>query len=547
MPQQKETPQEEKVLENALSPIVNRLIDKNFANSGDKIATQIAPLIGGAIREQIKSQKDDIVDALYPVMGNMISKFVTKSLEELLHKINEQIQHGLSVNAIKRKIKAKVKGVSETELLLQESSHAKIKAALLIDKESGSLLCKVEDENASLTDADMLASMMSAIRSFVNEWVESNEKHHELGEIEYGGNKIIIEASGYSYLAVIVEGAAYRQTYEKIRHTLEKIILHYGDDIKNFNGNFELFPKEAIKTEMLALLKEESAQSEPEDKKISPLLWVLPLLLIGYFSYLFYQDYQDENYEKRIEKLISQSPTLSPFKIDVIVDNKVATITGRLPFKYHKDLVEKLLQKVDGLKAVHNEIKITPTLTDPMQVSANIAYLLKGLNLNKHNNIDYNFDYNKLALNGYVTNKETKEKLLKALKTIQGIQTIEDHIEVKSPEFHTDLYFKTASSELNNSAKERLLELVKIIKDSKTTAPISIKAYSDMVGEVQSNRALAQKRVKSIKNFLQEQNHLTNEINTEIFDRPPEGVDAKKEPHKARCIKVALESKKSHV
>ena len=534
---------EEEALESALSPIVNKLIDKNFENSGDKIATQMAPLIGGAIKEQIKSQKDDIVDALYPVMGNMISKFVTKSLEELFNKINEQIQNGLSAKAIKRKIKAKLKGVSETELLLQESSEANIKAALLIHKESGSLLCKVESKNTNLNDADMLASMMSAIRSFVNEWVNNNENHQELGEIEYGGNKIIIEASGNSYLAVIVEGAAYTKTYEKIRHTLEQIVLHYAQDIQDFQGSFENFPKDEIAKELEKLLLSNHDTQEVK-KRTSPILFIIPLLLIGYISYISYKHYEDEQLQEKIISRINETPQLTPFKIDINVEKKVAQIKGKVPFAYHKELIDKELKKFSSLKAVHNNIQVIPTLTDPMQVSANIAYLLRGVNLIPNTNIGYNFDYNTLQLFGTAPNKQLKEKLLKELHNIPGITTIKENIAVKEPKISLELYFDTSSTELNNDAKTKLLKAIKLLKQSGSKATLRLRAYSDMIGDKEKNRILAQKRVLSIQTFLEE-NGLKNSIKTTILDIPPPHVDPKKDPKKARCITLTLQSEAS--
>jgi len=546
MSYKKELSPEEEALENALLPIINRLIDKNFENADDKISAKIAPLIGGAIREQIKNQKDDIVDALYPVMGNMISKFVTKSFEDLLNKINDKIQNGLSAEAIKRKIKAKLRGISESELLLQESSSAKIKAALLIHKESGSLLCKVEDENATLSDADMLASMMSAIRSFVNEWINNNESYKELGEIEYGGNKIIIEASGHSYLAVIVEGATYKDTYEEIRHVLEEIVSKYAQELRGFNGSYENFPKEEIQHSLEKLFLKTPPEATPKSKR-SPLLWIIPTLLIAYLAYLFYNDYVDDQYEKRITSMIEQTPVLTPFKINVDVEDKIATITGKLPFAYHKQRVDELLEKVDGLKAVHDKITIIPTLTDPMQVSANIAYLIKGINLNKDNNINYTFDYNTLTLQGYLADEKMKRKLLQALHMIHGIHTIKDNTKIKVVEFHTNLYFKTASTKIDGTTQKKLLELTNIIKKSHTNETIMIQAFSDMIGNSKDNRELAKNRVQNIKKFLQKSNHLTNNIKIEIYNTPPAGIDPKLEPHKARCIKISLQGNKSNV
>ena len=540
MSQKKETINEEEALESALSPMVNRLIDKNFENSGDKIASQIAPLIGGAIREQIKSQKDDIVDALYPVMGNMISKFVTKSLEELLNKINDQIQNGLSTKAIKRKIKAKIKGVSETELLLEESSEAKIKAALLIHKESGSLLCKVEDENAGLSDADMLASMMSAIRSFVNEWVDANASHQELGEIEYGGNKIIIEASGYSYLAVIVEGPSYTKTYAKIRSTLEQIVFKYADDIKKFQGNFENFPKKSIEDELKNLLQSDDNPKQKEAGKKHPIIYLLPLILIAYLSWNFYNNYQDEQLQKSIEDVLYNTPQLTPFRIDSNVDDKVVTLKGNVPFEYHKKLAQQKVENITDIKELHNNIKVTPTLTDPMQVSANIAYLIKGVNLNRDTNINYNFDYNKLTLEGYTASRTLKEQLLKALSNIKGIESIQENISLKEPNIDTDIYFDTASSKLNDATIAKLTDVIKKLKESNTKTTIELKAYSDMIGDKKSNRALAQKRVTNIVHYLKTEGELQNSIESKVFDTPPPGIDPQKNPKKARRITLTL-------
>jgi len=546
MSQNNKTTKEEEALESALSPIVNKLIDKNFESSGDKIATQMAPLIGGAIREQIKSQKDDIVDALYPVMGNMISKFVTKSLEDLLNKINEQIQNGLSTRSIKRKIKAKLKGVSETELLLQESSEADIKAVLLIHKESGSLLCKVEDKEGELSDADMLASMMSAIRSFVNEWISTNKADHELGEIEYGGNKIIIEASGYSYLAVIVEGAAYKKTYEQIRSVLSEIILEHGDTIKAFEGNYENLKQEAIANKLKKLLLTNKDPQKEKKKRKSPLLFLLPLLLVAYLSYLFYQDYKDEELQRKISSLIQHTPQLLPFKIDVEVKNGLATIRGMVPFAYHKELLEKKLKEIKQTNNINNNLQIVPTLTDPMQVSANIAYLLKGINLDPQTNINYTFDYNKLTLFGKTSSNTKKEQILQALKEIKGIQTLEEKIKISIPKINLKIYFERSATTLNNKTKDQLRKIANLLKQNNITKTLKLQAYSDMIGSKAKNRALAQMRIESIIEFLQQEG-LTNKIETAIFDNPPPGVDPKIDPSKARQIRVTLESGEENV
>ena len=541
MPTNKKVTDESDALEEALAPIVNKLIDKNFENSQEKLAVQIAPLIGVAIKEQIKSQKNDIVDALYPVMGNMISKFVTKSLEEMLHKINAQIQNGLSTKAIKRKIKAKIKGVSETELLLQENSSAQIKSVLLIHKESGILLAKVEKSSHGLNDPDMLASMMTAIRSFVNDWIANDDNYQELGEIEYGGNKIIIEASGNSYLAIIVEGAAYTKTYEAIRDVFSTLVSRYGDQIQAFDGDMKNIPLDEIKELLQTLLLEET-QLQEEKKKIHPLLLLLPLLLIGWFSYSFYTNYIDTQLEKKVIDKLSHTPQLILYKIDTQVKDKKLTLSGNVPYEYYKNLTEKTLQNIEGLSSIKNEILVLPTLSDPMQISTQIAYYLAGLEVNKYIRLYYTFDFTTLTIKGSVPTQNIKEKILEGLKKIKGIKEMKEEIKILPPKVNTLIYFAASSSKLNLESQAKLIALISKLKSTNNTSVLVLKVYSDKIGSLERNRYHAKQRLKTVKNFLREQGQLKNEIKSEIIDSLFPGTN-KNNPDESRCIHISLERK----
>jgi len=530
---------ESQALEEALEPIVNKLIDKNFENSQEKLATQIAPLIGVAIKEQIRSQKDDIIDALYPVMGNMISKFVTKSLEEMLHKINAQIQNGLSTKTIKRKIKAKMKGVSETELLLQENSSAQIQSVLLIHKESGILLAKVEKSSHGLNDPDMLASMMTAIRSFVNDWIANDGNYQELGEIEYGGNKIIIEASGSSYLAIIVEGAAYAKTYETISEVFATLVSRYGDAIQAFDGDIQNIPLDEIKELLQTLLLEET-QLQEEKKKIHPLLILLPILLILWFLYNLYTNYLDTQLQDEVNNKLSHTPQLLLYKIDTKVKDKELTLSGNLPYEYYKNLTEKTLQNIEGLESIKNEINVVPIQSDPMQISAHIAYYIKGLQIDKDIHLSYTFDFTTLKIEGSVANKELKKEILAELDKIQGIQKIEDKIKVVPLKIEKFIYFQKNSSRLDLTSQNKLITIINKLHNTKNTDTLVLNAYSDKIGSIEHNRYLAKKRVKQVEKFLKEHGGITNPIKSEIFDSYFPGMD-ETHPNKSRCIHISLQ------
>ncbi len=95
------------------------------------------------------------------------------------------------------------------------------------------LLSHAQSQENEVTESEMIASMLTAIRSFINDWVDKNEKYQEINTIEYGGSKIILEASGYSYLAVIANGSVSQNVINNIHEVLSTLVSKYAKEIKD--------------------------------------------------------------------------------------------------------------------------------------------------------------------------------------------------------------------------------------------------------------------------------------------------------------------------
>jgi len=536
----KKTAQEDDALYNAFSPIVNRLIDENFESSQDKIALQMAPLIGSAIREQIRSHKDDVVDALYPVLGNMISRYVTKTLEETLNTINQQIQNGLSFKTISRKIRAKLQGVSETELLLNESSTSKIRALLLIHKETGIILAEAHNPNTPLAEPEMVASMMSAIRSFVNDWIDKNESHNELGEIEYGGNKIILEDSGYSYLAVIVDGAAYSKTYESIRKTLEAVVIDHGKDIKEFNGDLSSFANIDIYKKISSLLSNEPDKNETKTK-IHPLIYIIPIILLGFISFNLYKQYIDNNISQEVKYKISNNAQLAPYNILVKTEDKTVFLEGQVPFQYYKDLTQDILKNIDGIKDAENQIKVISTLQDPMQISSNISYLLNGLNANDGINLTYSYNYPNLEINGETWDKQRRLKVVEEINAIKNIHNIKFNIHIVPPSISEIIYFNKGSAKLTKESELQLVVLSQKLSTLDKDLTLFVNGYSDNTGTLAANTYIVDKRVSNVTAVLKQKVNIHQIINITSNYHSPKDINASLTPQSARCVIISLQ------
>ncbi len=126
----------------AIAPEIAIAIREQITLDRDAISDALGSEMGKAIKTQIELEKDAMVDALYPVIGSTISKY----LIEVVRSIEEKVENTLSVDGFKRKIRARLRGVSEAELILQEAVGYSIQAIFLIDKDSGLILEEVQPD-----------------------------------------------------------------------------------------------------------------------------------------------------------------------------------------------------------------------------------------------------------------------------------------------------------------------------------------------------------------------------------------------------------------
>lgn len=512
---EKSSIKDEKLLTEALSPVVYKLIDQNFVESKDKITKQLSPLITQAIKEQIKNQKDEMVDVLYPILGNMISKYVSKTFEEMMNTINDQITNGLSFETYSRKIKAKIKGVSEAELLLNENAIASIRSVFLIHKETGIVLSHAEHEENPINEPEMIASMMTAIRSFVNEWIEQNKANHEIGTIEYGGSKIILEASGYSYLAVIVDGLVSTKTNERIRGVLENIVLENGEEIKNFNGDLSALPKEELQKKLTTLIYKN--ETKKKSKKTHPLIYILPILLISWLAWIFYNNHIDNSIKQNANKILYKNPKLTMYRISANTEEKVLTLKGVVPSLELKQIAQKNVENIKNIKEIKNHIIVIEQEKISL-IKEKVEFLLTALNLNKDIDLKYTLNNkNELTLSGELKNKKDKKFILKQFQNLSEISSIKDNIAIIPPFLDILIYFDLNSSQIKPDEEKKLIKLIDKLSNADENLVLKVIVSNDSIGSDNLNEKLNKKRFDNVKKYLESKGKISQEI--KLFDK----------------------------
>lgn len=231
---------EPQVVARQISPVLVPVISERVRQDQDEFAHAVAPVIGPAIRHQIRAAKDDIIDSLYPLIGLIIGKAIAEAMRELTRNIDARLRQGLDIKSRLRGLFARLRGVSEAELLLRESLPFTIQHVFLIQRSSGILLAHLSNLDEELKDTDLISGMLTAIRDFVRD--SFGEQESELEEISYGQERILIKGGSLAYLAVVLEGIEPSGYGALIEDVIRQVNLQFEGELRAFSGEMDRLP-----------------------------------------------------------------------------------------------------------------------------------------------------------------------------------------------------------------------------------------------------------------------------------------------------------------
>lgn len=217
-----------------LSLHVDPIIDEKLEEFIEEIPKTLGPTITEALKTEIANSKNEVVEALYPIMGKMIKKYIQNEIRLLSERINQQTRKAFS---FKRFFTSKKTGVSQADLIIQESTQARIEQLMVIEKGSGLLIS--EFSKTAHIEEDVIAAMLTAIKSFVEDAFETDKQ--ELNHIEYDTYHIHIQNFSSYYIAVVISGVFNVIFKNKLEDKLLDFAQHHIN--KTDLGNKKIFDK----------------------------------------------------------------------------------------------------------------------------------------------------------------------------------------------------------------------------------------------------------------------------------------------------------------
>ena len=511
--------QEHAAFENAVVHALNALIEHGSKESYESVIEKISPLIYQELHRYTTSHKEQVSDLLYPVVGGMISKYVSQMLQDMMNDINAKIQHGLSIQNIKRKIRAKVQGIDESELLLYESLPVHIKAVLLIHKPMGAVIVHRVDEGDSIDEPEMVGSMLTALTDFINNWIHKQEEFHDVNEINYGGSKIYLESSGHSYLAVLLDGQTTQDVITTTNKVLETILDNYATPIQKFDGDLSSLPTQQIK-ELFTPLFELNHHNTPINQ--TPSKWPLAIIALFLFTlggWLYYMQYQKDHFEAMISERIHTNAHLALYAIDTSWKDNTLVITGKVPNQKLKDEIFNVVMTKKFPYTIDNKVVVVEPLKDYAKSKRLIAKQIALLNSDLHTNLSYEVTNGVITISGETA---SPQKLKQAVDIITELDAI-THLYVNVMDIsndHYNLYFKSGRSTIEKHHVP-LLETVASLLHKHPQTHLSVIGYSSPSKVVTHNTSLAKSRAQNATAALITLGVAPQRITTQWMSQPP--------------------------
>lgn len=204
---------------------VDPIIDEKLGYVREHFPELFGPALTQAIKQQIRDSREEVIDALYPIIGKLIKKYLVVELTALSEKIDRQIEQAFSWDMWVAHIKAWASGRSLGKEIIVQAMAPALEEVFVIEQHSSLLLGSYSRQN--ITDRDMIAGMLTAIKGFVKE--TSAREGQNLEVVEYETYQILIKNFPTFYVAITVSGVV---TTEYKQH-LDDLVLEFVHEVLN--------------------------------------------------------------------------------------------------------------------------------------------------------------------------------------------------------------------------------------------------------------------------------------------------------------------------
>lgn len=265
-------------------------ISKAYRDSPAELTRSLEQPVSECIEGSVERNPAFFADILYPVMGPAIRRSITQAMRELVQHINQSLEHSLTIKGLKWRIEAARSGIPFAEIVLRHTLRYRVEEAFLIQGGSGLLIQHISKDASNVTDGDAVSAMLTAIRDFAHDTLDTEGENSSLETIDVGDHTLWLIHGPKAYLACAIRGVPPVGLRDELTKVLEQIHRRLPALLENFDGDP---PKAAATIPLMEpCLRSESAKHSRK-RFPWPLLLVL-LVIIGLVAWWGFGQWQTQ-------------------------------------------------------------------------------------------------------------------------------------------------------------------------------------------------------------------------------------------------------------
>lgn len=256
------------------------------AGRDDQLARALGPTIESAINESVRDRPGDFADAIFPVLGPAIRKAIAEAMKELVQSINRGMENSFSPRRLRWRLEAIRSGVPYATIVMRRALLYRVEQVFLIHAETGLLLSKASPPDVVTPDADLVSSMLTAIRDFVGDSFDVANAERSAGGLlsfSVGELTVLVEPGPRALIAAVLRGQPTVEFRRELAKTIEDVHALFGSALVRFDGDSKPFTATVPLIERCLVT---ALETDPEPRS-APVNWrpvligVALLLVVG--------------------------------------------------------------------------------------------------------------------------------------------------------------------------------------------------------------------------------------------------------------------------
>ncbi|NOT54629.1 MAG: OmpA family protein, partial [Deltaproteobacteria bacterium] len=238
-----------------------------------QLTKALTPTVEAAISASVKKNPQPLVDAITPVIGPAIRKAIAQAFSELTQSINQAMERSFSREGLSWRVEAWRTGKPFSEVVLSHTLLYRVEQVFLIHRKTGLLLHHVVGGAGAVQDVDMVSSMLTAIRDFVQDSFGTRSEE-VLDNFQVGELTVMVEQGPLALLAAVVRGAAPKDLRLVFQEAIEQIHVEHAQSLDAFAGDAAPFEKTRLYLEDCLRTQTGSPSGQQDAKKVAPLTMI---------------------------------------------------------------------------------------------------------------------------------------------------------------------------------------------------------------------------------------------------------------------------------